>query len=45
LAGTAPKREEQTRATVTVPPATPVVTETLKSNVQTVRTSLIYKFN
>jgi outer membrane immunogenic protein len=32
-------------ATVTVPTATPVFTETLKPSVQTVRTSLVYKFN
>jgi outer membrane immunogenic protein len=31
-------------ATVTVPTATPVFTETLKPSVQTVRTSLVYKF-
>jgi outer membrane immunogenic protein len=32
-------------ASVTVPVSTPVFTETLKPSVQTVRTSLIYKFN
>jgi outer membrane immunogenic protein len=32
-------------ATVTVPTVTPIFTETLKPSVQTVRTTLVYKFN